>query len=246
MLELKNQLEGMLRLQREIYGGQMGRGHEFQVNTTEEEASALADGCHELKQLFREPSPGVPPFGQADALGAPRRFISSLVPMIPPPSPEILLAIASPKKMVHPDISTAPAPACWSKIRPCKNAEQEIWKLERILAATILDALKQAAIEEGQWDEKRELESDASDEQLNHFQDLPGVELGTRTGRATRSRAGSALAGVLALFVPISRALSKYGLEKLFARTIHGLQAKGLSREEVVQKIEAYPISREL
>jgi hypothetical protein len=51
---------------------------------------------------------------------------------------------------------------------------------------------------------------------------------------------------VLALFVPISRALSKYGLEKLFARTIRGLLAKGLSREEIVQKIESYPISKEL
>jgi hypothetical protein len=52
--------------------------------------------------------------------------------------------------------------------------------------------------------------------------------------------------GVLAMFVPISRARSKYGLEKLFARTISGFQAKGIPKDEIVQKIEGYPISREL
>jgi hypothetical protein len=52
--------------------------------------------------------------------------------------------------------------------------------------------------------------------------------------------------GVLGLFVPISRALSKHGLESIFARTIRGLQEKGMSREDIATKIESYPISREL
>jgi hypothetical protein len=37
-----------------------------------------------------------------------------------------------------------------------KNAEQEIWKSDAALVAQICDVLKQAAIEEGQWTEKRE------------------------------------------------------------------------------------------
>src|ERR1019366_7224997 len=37
-----------------------------------------------------------------------------------------------------------------------KNAEQEIWKFDGALEAKIFEALKQAAIEEGQWTEKRE------------------------------------------------------------------------------------------
>ena len=37
-----------------------------------------------------------------------------------------------------------------------KNAEQEIWKFDASLVAQINDVLKQAAIEDGQWTEKRE------------------------------------------------------------------------------------------
>jgi hypothetical protein len=37
-----------------------------------------------------------------------------------------------------------------------KNAEQVIWKFDSALEARIADNLKQAAIEEGQWTEKRE------------------------------------------------------------------------------------------
>ena len=38
-----------------------------------------------------------------------------------------------------------------------KNAEQEIWKLDATLVSQINATLKQAAIEEGQWSEKREV-----------------------------------------------------------------------------------------
>jgi hypothetical protein len=37
-----------------------------------------------------------------------------------------------------------------------KNDEQEIWKFDAALVARVNDVLKQAAIEEGQWTEKRE------------------------------------------------------------------------------------------
>ena len=41
-----------------------------------------------------------------------------------------------------------------------KNAEQEIWKFDASLVAQICDVLKQAAIEERQWTEKRPLSSE--------------------------------------------------------------------------------------
>ena len=40
-----------------------------------------------------------------------------------------------------------------------KDAEQEIWKLDAALLSQINATMKQAAIEEGQWSEKRELSS---------------------------------------------------------------------------------------
>jgi hypothetical protein len=38
-----------------------------------------------------------------------------------------------------------------------KNAEQEIWRFDATLVTQINATLKQAAIEEGQWNEKREI-----------------------------------------------------------------------------------------
>ena len=38
-----------------------------------------------------------------------------------------------------------------------KNAEQEIWKFDAALVAMITNTLKQAAIKEGQWTEKRQV-----------------------------------------------------------------------------------------
>ena len=38
-----------------------------------------------------------------------------------------------------------------------KNAEQETWKFDAALEAQINATMKQAAIEEGQWSEKREM-----------------------------------------------------------------------------------------
>jgi uncharacterized protein YeaC (DUF1315 family) len=44
-----------------------------------------------------------------------------------------------------------------------KNGQQEIWKFDAALVTQINATLKQAAIEEGQWSEKRQL----SDSQAN-------------------------------------------------------------------------------
>ena len=43
-----------------------------------------------------------------------------------------------------------------------KNAEQVVWRFDSALAASIRDTLKQAAIEEGQWTEKREIAGNAA------------------------------------------------------------------------------------
>ena len=54
---------------------------------------------------------------------------------------------------------------------------------------------------------------------------------------------GIALLGLLVL---ISQALTEYGLEMIFQRVIRGLKAKGLTKEEILKKIDGYPISIEL
>jgi len=43
-----------------------------------------------------------------------------------------------------------------------KNAEQEIWKFDSALVDKFSALLKQAAIEEGQWNEKREVSGGVS------------------------------------------------------------------------------------
>ena len=43
-----------------------------------------------------------------------------------------------------------------------KNAEREIWKFDAGLMSPINHTMKQAAIEEGQWSEKRESSGDAA------------------------------------------------------------------------------------
>ena len=47
-----------------------------------------------------------------------------------------------------------------------KNAEQEIWRFDAALVTQINATLKQAAIEEGQWSEKREVKSTETAERV--------------------------------------------------------------------------------
>jgi hypothetical protein len=44
-----------------------------------------------------------------------------------------------------------------------KNAEKEIWKFDAALVSQIHHALKQAALEEGQWNQKRDTSNEAAD-----------------------------------------------------------------------------------
>jgi hypothetical protein len=52
--------------------------------------------------------------------------------------------------------------------------------------------------------------------------------------------------GVLGLSVYISQAISKYGFEKIYLKTIEGLYAKGETKETILFTIEKYPISKTL
>jgi hypothetical protein len=65
-------------------------------------------------------------------------------------------ANAYPKIMEHPGFPNGGATGMLVKDYRGKNAEQEIWKFDGAPVSQICNALKQAAIEEGQWTETRE------------------------------------------------------------------------------------------
>jgi len=52
---------------------------------------------------------------------------------------------------------------------------------------------------------------------------------------------GIALLCVLAL---ISNALAEYGFERVFEASVKSFRAKGMSKEEILRKVEGYPVSR--
>jgi hypothetical protein len=58
--------------------------------------------------------------------------------------------------MIHPGYPTGGATGALMKDYRGKDANQVIWKFDSALASRIADNLKQAAIEEGQWTEKRD------------------------------------------------------------------------------------------
>jgi len=51
---------------------------------------------------------------------------------------------------------------------------------------------------------------------------------------------------LLMVLVLISHALAKYGFEKVFEASVKGFEQKGMSREEILRRVERYPISKEL
>ena len=63
-----------------------------------------------------------------------------------------------PKIMVRPGYPNGAATGRLMKDFRGKNAEQVVWKFDAALEAKLMEALKQAAIEEGQWTEKRQIE----------------------------------------------------------------------------------------
>ena len=54
---------------------------------------------------------------------------------------------------------------------------------------------------------------------------------------------GIALLGVMLL---ISKAIATYGFEKIFVATVKRLREKGMSKAEIIRKVDGYTISREM
>lgn len=52
--------------------------------------------------------------------------------------------------------------------------------------------------------------------------------------------------GVLGFSVYISMAIKKYSFEKIYFKTIEGLQQKGETKESIIKKVDKYPISASL
>lgn len=51
---------------------------------------------------------------------------------------------------------------------------------------------------------------------------------------------------VLVILALISNALAKYGFEMVFEATVARLREKGVSDEEIIRKVDGYPISKEI
>lgn len=52
--------------------------------------------------------------------------------------------------------------------------------------------------------------------------------------------------GVLGIMMLISRAISKYGFEKIYYSVLNKLIEKGETKESIIGKINSYPISKSL
>lgn len=51
---------------------------------------------------------------------------------------------------------------------------------------------------------------------------------------------------VMGLLVLLGQAVAEYGFETVFCRVLHGLKANGETKDQILKKIESYPISLEL
>ena len=132
---LQNRLDGYLALSQaraEMYAQAENEGHRFLVHDRDAELLALEEGCTVLVL-----PPALPPPG-ADWKDE-------------PPPPEY------PKTMVHPGYSVGGATGMLIKDFCAKDANQEIWKFDSAMEAKIMESLKQAPIEKGQWTEKRQI-----------------------------------------------------------------------------------------
>ena len=118
-----------------MYAEQKDEGHEFTVNDKDEELAAIEEGCRALPPALVPPPAG----DWKDEL--------------PPPPLEY------PKIMVHPGYPNGAGTGMLMKDFRGKNAEQVVWKFDASLGGKLMDALKQAAIEEGQWTEKRQIKA---------------------------------------------------------------------------------------
>jgi hypothetical protein len=132
---LQSRLDKMLAFSEaraKMYAAEMGESHQVQVANFAEEQAALAEGCTFLA------APPVPPTPRVDWNDA------------PPP------VLEYPKTMVHPGYPNGAATGLLVKDYRGRDANQVVWKFDASLESRITETLKQAAIEEGQWSEKRD------------------------------------------------------------------------------------------
>ena len=52
--------------------------------------------------------------------------------------------------------------------------------------------------------------------------------------------------GLLVVMALISKALARYGFERIFVASVRGLREKGISNDEIIRKVEGYPISKSI
>src|SRR4051794_88203 len=119
-----------------MYADEREGGHEFQVNNLDEESAAVEKGCH----VRPSDASSTADSAEGSRLSAPEY----------------------PKTMVHPGYPNGVATGLLVKDYRGKDANQEVWKFDSALEARIAEDLKQAAIEEGQWTEKREVKAEAA------------------------------------------------------------------------------------
>jgi hypothetical protein len=148
-----------------MYADSKSEGHRFQVQDDAERQIAIEEGCTIL-----ELPPELPPPG-ADWKDAP-----------PPPRAEY------PKTMVHPGYSVGGETGLLMKDFRGKDANQEVWKFDAALESKIMECLKQAAIEEGQWNQKREISGNAGIE-------LARIELRREARRISDAKKAALAAG---------------------------------------------------
>jgi len=150
-----------------LYAGQLGEMQIRQVGSAEEEKLAISEG-----------------------------FRAQVVDdRITAGTPAAALEVY-PKTLYHPGYPNGSATGLLVKDYRGKNAEQEIWKFDAALVAQLNHTLKQAAIEEGQWTEKREVSSGVS---------MAELERRLNAGRdrvAAEKRAADAKAAALHIVKP--------------------------------------------
>lgn len=138
-----------------LYGDQRGEGRGRTVHNADEEKDARAQGY--------EDEPGAGTASSTTALidrvdGLEGKLDYILTAAGEPPAPEAKVARPEyPKFLVHPGYPIGGHTGLLIKDYRGKNAEQEIWKFDAALVSRFCDTLKQAAIEEGQWSEKRQM-----------------------------------------------------------------------------------------
>ncbi len=113
------------------------------------------------KKLYGKPDSGERTVANAEEQAAALAEGFELV-HAPKPAGDAGPAPEWPKTLMHPGWHIGGDTGMLVKDFRGKNAEQEIWKFDAALVEKFANVLKQAAIEEGQWTEKRDMQGSIS------------------------------------------------------------------------------------